>query len=142
MRSIQVLVCAMVGLAALLASGGGAFAAAQGRVFYVSPAGNDAWPGTAPERNGAGTDGPFRSLDKAAQAAGPGDTVCIREGAYREVLRPARSGQPGKPITFAAYKGERPVLTGADERSGTDFGRRTGGHPGHGGDRHGLRPPG
>ncbi|NQT52978.1 right-handed parallel beta-helix repeat-containing protein [bacterium] len=114
MEASQILTFTMMALAALLACASGTAAEDAGRVLYVSPAGNDAWSGTVPAPNAAATDGPFRTLGKAAQVAEPGDVVFIREGVYREVLRPARPGQAGRPITFAAYKGETPVLTGAD----------------------------
>ena len=50
-----------------------------GSVCYVSPQGNDAWSGTIPEGNAAGTDGPFRTVPKATGPA----TVRLRAGTYR-----------------------------------------------------------
>jgi len=80
--------------------------------YFVSPQGNDAWSGRLAKP--AGGDGPFRTFAKAAEVAGPGDTCHIREGVYRETLRPARSGMPGRPVVFRSYEGEVAVISGAD----------------------------
>jgi hypothetical protein len=79
--------------------------------YYVSPQGNDAGSGTKAA--------PWRTLAKACQRAGPGDTVFLRGGVYRETLAPTRSGQPGGPIRFQAVPGENVVLSGAEPLSGT-----------------------
>ncbi|NEA38724.1 DUF1565 domain-containing protein [Streptomyces sp. SID11385] len=77
--------------------------------YFVSAKGNDSNPGTS-----AGA--PFRTLQKAADLAGPGDVVAVMNGTYTEprkgsnVLTVTRSGRPGAPITFMAYPGQRPVL--------------------------------
>jgi hypothetical protein len=46
---------------------------------------------------------PYCTISKAAEVALPGQTVAVRAGTYDETVIP-RSGQPGKPITFAAYR--------------------------------------
>ncbi len=74
--------------------------------YYVSPAGDDASTGTEAA--------PFRTLAKACEVAAPGDTVHLAAGTYRETLRPAQSGEAGKPIRFVAAPGERPVLSGSE----------------------------
>ncbi|MFJ3439050.1 DUF1565 domain-containing protein [Streptomyces cyaneofuscatus] len=103
--------------AALLASSaplglvtmGAGTAQAAGRTYFVSPSGNDSNPGTS-----AGA--PFRTIQKAADSAGPGDTVSIMNGTYSErskgsnVLTIKRSGRPGAPITFSAHPGHNPVI--------------------------------
>jgi hypothetical protein len=95
-----------------LLSLGGASAAK----FCVAPDGNDANPGTK-ER-------PFASLQRAQQAASPGDFVFIRGGTYqmkdsdiarRDSFLAAlvyldKSGLQGKPISYHAWPGERPVF--------------------------------
>jgi len=71
---------------------------------------SDAGPGTA-ER-------PWATIARAAQkgALRPGDAVLIREGVYRESVRPASGGTgPDARITYAAYPGETVVISGADE---------------------------
>jgi len=99
--------------------------------FYVAPHGADAWSGTRPEPNADKTDGPFATLARARDAVrrlkAPGTntrpvTVLIRGGEYRLteplVLGPEDSGAKGRPVTYMAYPGERPVFSG---------GRRIGG---------------
>jgi len=73
---------------------------------HVSPRGDDANPGTEAA--------PFRTLGKACELAGPGDTVYVGAGKYRETLRPARSGEAGRPIRFQPKAGERVVLAGTE----------------------------
>jgi len=74
--------------------------------YYVSTSGNDA--------NAGSLDYPFRSIQRAAEFAGPGDTVLIRGGVYRETVRPARSGNSGDPVTFRPYNNETVTVSGAD----------------------------
>lgn len=77
--------------------------------YHVSPAGDDANPGTR--------DRPFASLARAQQAArqNPG-TVWLHGGSHylREtlVLTPADSGTPERPTVFQAFAGEQPVISG------------------------------
>jgi hypothetical protein len=74
-------------------------------VYAVSPSGNDSGPGTEAR--------PWRTISKAAATMGPGDTVMIGAGTYAERVRVARSGAPGKPITFSAARGAQPVIDGS-----------------------------
>ncbi len=53
------------------------------------------------------------SLERAAEAAGPGDTVEIRGGTYAAVLHPERSGSASARLVFRAYSGETPLIAGA-----------------------------
>ncbi len=78
--------------------------------IHVSPAGNDAHPGTAEQ--------PLRTLSRAAATVGPGDVCILHGGVYRETLMPARSGEPGRPIVFRAADGETPLISGADPVNG------------------------
>lgn len=82
--------------------------------YFVSPRGNDSWSGTLDEPNAAGTDGPFRTVAKAAKVARPGDTCSLRAGVYREMLRPAASGTAPAPITFRNHNRERALLVGTE----------------------------
>lgn len=43
-----------------------------------------------------------------------GDTCYILSGTYRENITPAHSGTSASPITFAAYPGQTPVVSGAE----------------------------
>jgi len=73
---------------------------------YVAPNGNDANPGTA----GA----PWRTLEHAASAVQPGNTVCVRAGTYtEEEVTFSRSGTAGAPITFTAVPGEAVTIQGS-----------------------------
>ena len=96
-------------------------------ILYVSLEGRDSWSGALESPSADGRDGPFRSLEQAvtrireirAQNSGelPGPVrVYLREGTHclREPMAfgPADSGTPDSPITFAAYPGETPVVSG------------------------------
>ncbi len=65
---------------------------ASGRELWVQA-------GAAPGGDGS-AEAPFASIQRAAEAARPGDTVRIRPGVYREQLRPPRSGLPDNWIRF------------------------------------------
>ena len=78
--------------------------------YYVSPSGDDSGDGS---RNAQ-----FKTLAKASSVAQPGDRCFLASGVYRETLKPARSGEPGKPIVFAAMTGHTPIITGADRLDG------------------------
>ncbi|HVM59823.1 MAG TPA: immunoglobulin domain-containing protein [Verrucomicrobiae bacterium] len=72
--------------------------------LYVSPTGSDSNPGTI--------DQPFYSLQKAVDAAIPGDTINVRGGTFTYAAtvlidKPATSNSP---ISIVAYSGEHPVL--------------------------------
>ncbi len=54
----------------------------------------------------------YRTIAGAAGAANAGTTVMIRAGSYGEQLTTSRSGTAGQPITFRAYSGESPVISG------------------------------
>ena len=61
---------------------------------HVAPTGSDAAGGTAAA--------PWRTIQKAAQSAAPGETVLIHAGTYAETVTVGVSGAEGKPITFKA----------------------------------------
>lgn len=99
--------------------------------FYVSPKGNDAWSGRLAEPNAARTDGPVASLARAREVVRahkggglPAEPIRVlfRGGTYPQtaavVFGPSDSGAPQRPITYAAYPGERPVLSGGREIRG------------------------
>ena len=97
----------------------------KGKVYYVSPAGNDSWSGKLAEPNSARTDGPFATLARARdtiramqtrQPLHQPVTVYLRGGVYALsaplVFLPEDSGTTDCPITYAAYPGEKVVLSG------------------------------
>jgi acetyl esterase/lipase len=88
--------------------------------FYVAPNGADAWSGARPEPNTDRTDGPFATLVREREAvrrlnaSGTNThpvTVLVRGGEHRLseplVLGPEDSRANGRPVTYAAYPGER-----------------------------------
>jgi len=75
--------------------------------YYTASDGNDQNPGTIDE--------PWRTISMAARTLEPGDTVLICEGTYREAVNPARSGTADEPIVYAAFPGERVVVSGSNE---------------------------
>jgi hypothetical protein len=94
--------------------------------LYVATNGNDAWSGTLPAPNAAGTDGPFATLQRARDAlrAARQDaplqqpaTVLVRGGRYlldkTFVLSAEDSGTADCPVTFCAQPGEEVQLLGA-----------------------------
>ena len=98
---------------------------AKGQVLYVSPEGNDAWSGRLAEPNPGKTDGPFatiahaRDAIRSMQSQGPLTqpvTVYLRAGDYSLsaplVFLPEDSGTAECPITYAAYPGEKVILSG------------------------------
>lgn len=85
-------------------------AAGSGNVYYVAASGSDQNPGTIEK--------PFLTIGRASQSLQAGDTCYIRGGIYRETLKPVRSGTADQRITYAAYNGERVVISGAEELSG------------------------
>ncbi|MCA9261599.1 MAG: right-handed parallel beta-helix repeat-containing protein, partial [Planctomycetales bacterium] len=73
--------------------------------YVVSPAGDDANPGT-PTR-------PLKTIQAAAEMAVAGDVVFVTEGVYRERVAPPRGGAPGKPIIYRAAPGKRVFVKGS-----------------------------
>ncbi len=78
--------------------------------WHVAISGDDAAAGSGAK--------PFRTIQHAAELAGPGDTVVVHAGTYRETVRPKRSGEAGHPITYQPGPGEIVVLSGADPLTG------------------------
>src|SRR5580704_3984769 len=75
-------------------------------VYHVSLVGDDSATGDVGH--------PLRTISRAAELAGAGDTVVIGPGVYREWVGITRSGTGGKPITFQAEKVGTAVVSGAD----------------------------
>ena len=98
--------------------------------FYVATNGSDSWSGKLAEPNASRKDGPFLTLQRARQAIralrrgapAEGVTVYIRGGEYDLskplVFEPADSGTPQVPITYAAYPGETPLISGGKQITG------------------------
>ncbi|MFH9089154.1 carbohydrate-binding protein [Streptomyces sp. NPDC017673] len=84
--------------------------AKAGTTRYVSPTGSDTNPGTARS--------PYRTVQKCATVAVPGDTCLIGTGTYRETITPARSGTASARITYRAAPGADVVIDGSDPVTG------------------------
>ncbi|MBM3497413.1 MAG: hypothetical protein FJX74_01975, partial [Armatimonadetes bacterium] len=80
------------------------------RTYHVArqhPQADDANPGSA--------DRPWKTVQRAAGALKPGDTVLIHAGEYRELVRPVLGGTgEGRMVTYAAAPGEQPVIKASD----------------------------
>lgn len=109
----------------MLGTASPSWAEAKSTKLYVSTKGNDSWSGALPEPNLAKNDGPFASLEKARDAVrqlkakGPLKTpveILIRGGTYylasALTLGPEDSGTRKCPVTYAAFPGEKPLLSG------------------------------
>ena len=79
--------------------------------YHVSPTGNDTNDGSASS--------PFKTINRAAQQAQPGDVITVHEGIYREKVVPPRGGTSDRMrITYQAAPGERVVITGSEPVKG------------------------
>jgi MYXO-CTERM domain-containing protein len=103
MRSVPVALLPLIW--ALLTSA----SAVQAAELFVAPDGSDAAQGTL--------DAPFATLERAQEAAAPGDTVWIRGGVYSfsgtsraTGVAFTKSGTKDKPIRYFAYEDEIPIF--------------------------------
>jgi hypothetical protein len=80
---------------------------AHGREYHVATNGND---------NGTGTEtAPFRTVNRAAQMAYPGDIITVHAGTYREWVNPPRGGtDDNNRIVYRAAPGERVEIKGSE----------------------------
>ena len=100
--------------------------------FYVACNGDDRWTGTKETPDLLNQDGPFATLHRAQAAIGEAIrqqgglqqpvTVLVRGGTYflSEPLKfaPEDSGTKDFPITYQAYPGEQPVISGGKAIAG------------------------
>src|SRR3954464_8377950 len=81
--------------------------------LHVATTGSDSADGSE--------DNPFRTINRAAAVAQPGDTVVVHGGEYREWVRPRRGGlSDQRRITYEAAAGERVVIKGSERVTGWD----------------------
>ncbi len=98
----------------------------RGRIFYVSPNGNDAWSGRRKRPNQNGTDGPYRTIQRGVSNLKPGDVLAIRRGTYRQQVDVSGvKGTEEAPIQIRAYRGEAVTLDGTEpiDKTWKSFGR-------------------
>ncbi|ODT75236.1 hypothetical protein ABS71_04630, partial [bacterium SCN 62-11] len=111
----------------LLASGG---LAAEPVRRYVSPLGNDAWSGSLAAPDSSGKDGPFRTLERARRSVRElleqrptGEVRVELRGGNYPLDRPFQLGRLDGPqtegsVSYAAFEGEKPILTGSEAVTG------------------------
>ena len=90
----------------------GAAPAKAARRYYVDA--------SAPEAGDGTRAAPYRSIQQAADVAGPGDTVLVRPGAYTgpdRIVSLTQSGTPGAWITFLSEQKWKAVIDGRDGTS-------------------------
>jgi parallel beta-helix repeat protein len=81
-----------------------------GETFYIAPNGNNDNPGTEAL--------PWETIHKAVGTLTAGQTVLVKDGTYYGGLYIQRSGEPGKPITFKAFPGAKPIIDANQATSG------------------------
>ena len=80
--------------------------------YYVDPKGVDSNPGSSAA--------PFKTIQHAADTAGPGDTVVVRAGRYTgpsRIVSLSRGGAPGDWLTFMSERTGEAVLDGRNGES-------------------------
>jgi len=88
-----------------------ACSAANGATYFVATNGSDSNDGTS-------LAAPFGTIRKAAERMVAGDRCYIRDGVYRETLKPMASGTREAPIVFEPYQAEAVTISGADRLEG------------------------
>ena len=79
--------------------------------YHVAKNGADANVGSA--------DSPFPTIQRAADAAQPGDVITVHEGIYRERVNPPRGGTSDeKRIVYQAAPGEKVIIKGSEVVTG------------------------
>src|SRR5436190_21218184 len=98
---------------------------ASSLVFFVATNGNDEWSGKMGDPTPSKGDGPFATIPRGLRAArearqktpGAAATIFIRSGTYflaePLILVPGDSG-----LSLAAYRNERPILSGGRRIAG------------------------
>lgn len=127
MKTLALMLCCLV-LTALAA----AQAAPNAVTLYVSPQGRDDWSGRLDRPRRDKADGPLATLAGARDRVrvlrhggaltGKPVTVLVRGGVYPLaeplVFTPDDSGTANAPVTYTAYPGEKPVLSGGHSITG------------------------
>ncbi|MEE8824577.1 hypothetical protein LASUN_05410 [Lentilactobacillus sunkii] len=75
-------------------------------IFHVAKNGSD--------QNDGQKWSPLLTINHAAQLAGPGDSVIVHEGTYRERVNPARGGRLGEMVAYQAATGDHVTIKGSE----------------------------
>jgi hypothetical protein len=75
-------------------------------VDQAAPGAADTNPGTEEK--------PFKTVQRAADSARPGDTICVMAGRYEERVRVRAGGTEGKPVAFVAMPRRAASVGGFD----------------------------
>jgi hypothetical protein len=99
------------------------FAFAAALVLSIAPQSSFARTYYVAQRDTLSADGtiahPYPRIQQAAALMVAGDTCYIREGTYRETVRPSNSGSSGSPLVFKSFPNEKAVVNGCDVVAGT-----------------------
>jgi len=88
------------------------FEAIEAETYYIADSNGDDVNGTGASTN------PWKTISRAMQDVGAGDTLIIKEGTYREEVVSKKTGVDGYPITIKAADGENVTISGADPITG------------------------
>ncbi len=86
---------------------------ASGRTRAATFVVDQAAPGAAATNPGT-EEKPLKTIQRAAGAAGPGDTIYVMAGKYDERVRVKVGGAEGKPVAFAAMPRRSAIVRGFD----------------------------
>jgi len=84
-------------------------------LFLVAwTAGASTWHVSPQPLSSVPADQQFRTIQAAANAVSPGDTVLIHSGVYRETVVVKKNGTQQQPIRFEAAPASNVIVTGLD----------------------------
>lgn len=83
----------------------------EAQTYYVGNYGSD-------NNDGKNVENAFKTIQKAANVMKPGSICYIRQGIYRETVRPMYAGTAAFPLTFQNYGNELVYIDGADSVKG------------------------
>ena len=108
MRTIRIVLIVMMAFTVMGATSW------AGTYYIDNSSGIDINPGTLSQ--------PWKSIGKANDTLKAGDTVYIKNGIYKETIRPKNSGTVGNSISYKNYNNDEVVITGVSD--GIDIAER------------------
>lgn len=67
------------------------------------------------DTNSGSRSAPWKTIGKANNTLIAGDTVYIKKGTYKQTIRPSRSGEEGRYITYAQNGNDEVIITGVSD---------------------------